>query len=175
MTADIRFVTDDPETMYIEGTARFLGKIISTNAEITSVGPVAGFSFSDRASTFPIGATRFVWYCSNKTARLWSDVDLMTVEKNEANQATVTINGAVKAERIYVGASNVQTEIESLKKMAAKLCANVNAICRHLGMPEQSCVDGLETIANVRIPGKALAEQVLPKNVPRIPPIRRPR
>ena len=101
--------------------------------EVHSTGPVAGFSFTTR--DLPDGKTtgndwgeRWVWYATQKSARLWSDSDLVTVTALIGNQARMAVKGTVECTFLklngkQVGSelSNLRKEIEALKAEIAKL------------------------------------------------------
>lgn len=101
--------------------------------EIHSTGPVAGFSFTTR--DLPDGKTtgadwgeRWVWYATQKSARLWSDSDLVTVTAIIGNQAKMAVKGTVECTFLKLNGkmvgqqlSNLQKEIDALKAEIAKL------------------------------------------------------
>jgi hypothetical protein len=88
--------------------------------EIHSGGPGAGFSFSDRTSpglvNMPQNGERWVWYASEKAARLWSNVDHIVVRPNvnDPNQpASVYIPGELLVSGRIV-ADDVQADVRFL-------------------------------------------------------------
>ena len=142
MPADIRF---DDDNVVVEGTALFPGKLVATREEITTTGPVAGFSFSDRkggGGFFNAGATRFVWYCENKQARLWSKSDLLFITGNGAGKCTMAVSGTVSAEVVIIdGLGNVadtlrtlQAQVAELKVVVTNLHADNNELRQKLGL-----------------------------------------
>lgn len=101
--------------------------------EVHSTGPVAGFSFTTR--DLPDGKTtgddwgeRWVWYAAGKSARLWSDSDLVTVTAIIGNQAKMAVKGTVECTFLKLNGkqvgpelSNLRKEIDALKAEIAKL------------------------------------------------------
>jgi hypothetical protein len=116
MASDIRFNGDELD---VDGTVLFSGQIVSTHYEVTSRGPVAGFSFTDR-SDFISGdgvGHRYVWYCQDQKARLWSGSDVITIgvagDKASLTVGDLELVQAIKA--LQATTSYLQKEIDELR------------------------------------------------------------
>ena len=122
MVSDIRFNGDELD---IDGTAVFSGQIVSTHYEVTSRGPVAGFSFTDRSDVLPVDAPghRYVWYCQNQTARLWAGSDVVTVG---------VANGKPS---LAVGDLDLVQAVKSLQATTAYLQKEIDELRTKAGLP----------------------------------------
>jgi hypothetical protein len=97
--------------------------------EIHSGGPGAGFSFGDRSKNAFVNnpsstaGERWVWYANQRSARLWSGVDHLTVHPNvnEPNQpGTVFVGGELKVSGNLNVSGDIQGELRFLKGKLSK-------------------------------------------------------
>ncbi len=101
--------------------------------EVHSTGPVAGFSFTTRdlpdgKMTGGAPGERWVWYASDRSARLWSDADLVTITATLGNQAVMSVKGTIECTFLKLNGkflgqelAGLHKEIEALKAEIAKL------------------------------------------------------
>ncbi|MFJ5776206.1 hypothetical protein [Streptomyces sp. NPDC093094] len=85
--ADSDRMVIDPNGMIGIGTAS-PREHLHVMGSITSAGPLAGFSFTDRKATQFVGnpgnqGSRWVWYAFEGSARLWSGTDRLSVHSGE--------------------------------------------------------------------------------------------
>lgn len=78
---------------HIHGNRISANNLESLGGEVVSRGNMAGFSFADRTRPVNVQGSgndkgdRYVWYCDEGSARLWSGGDMMTVSWKDRAQA----------------------------------------------------------------------------------------
>lgn len=134
MAADLKLQQD---TVDVEGTLRVIG------SSVESSGVLGGFGFSDRANpaapTSGVKGDRYVWYADDKTARLWSQGDWLTLgfgSTNQSESAVLTVKGRIETGEVIVKTGStthfvglelkaLQKRVKDLEKTVAELKAKL--------------------------------------------------